>query len=124
MSEVGQKIIASVRKHAAENPTFVYTPIVPPGYDPTDEGTCYYVVDGCASCLIGKGLWDADLIGAAFEKHSANSSPFIQFNGEHFPFMDQLDDNEVAWLGIVQGNQDIQKPWGQAVANADRQVKL
>lgn len=119
MSEVGQKIIASVRAHAAADPGFIYEAI-----DLGDETTCVYVKDGCPSCIVGKGLWDAGVIDATIEEKLANKLPFTGFNKRLFPVIDDLDERELTWLGEVQMAQDAQTPWGIAVDTADTRVTL
>lgn len=121
MSELGQKVIAAVRAHAAAKADYVY---IPPDEEPEEgiSGTCVYVIDGAPSCLLGKGFWDLGLIDANAETELMNTLPFSPYNRDHFGFMTSMEEEEIDWLQSVQEQQDTKQPWGQAVAYADGQV--
>lgn len=114
MSDIGQKIIDKVREIAAAQPEFVY---VPPGGPGT---TCYYVLDGEGSCIIGRALFALGLID--------NSIPFDDNTltvGALFNTLGiEVDGEEGIWLREVQYQQDSGKPWGEAVGAADRTAVL
>lgn len=114
MSELGQQLIAVVRRKVAEKPDYIYEQPVP------ERDTCLYVHDGKPSCLIGQALWEVGLIGADLEtvdkRHNSDSITVLaQFLG----IKGYLDEDELLWLRRVQQQQDDRKPWGRAVAVAD-----
>lgn len=122
MSELGEKIIARVRFHAGELPDFVY---VAPG-----NGTCVYVDGGCPSCIVGRALWDLDLIGPDLEtdltevREPGRYGSVVRVNKADvlslLPHLGiELDDYEVRWLKTVQSQQDSRLNWGGAVLYAD-----
>lgn len=126
MSDIGQKIIARVRFHAGELPDFVY-------HSPASDGGCVYVHGGCPSCIVGRALWDTEVIGAAIEFDEEIIKDTIgQANPNGLSIgtlvkrlnLTDLDEDEVRWLTIVQQLQDGMSPWGEAVAEADAEVKL
>lgn len=122
MSEIGQQVINAVRSKAAENPEFVY--INPLGSNPDifgPEEFCVYVRDRCPSCLIGHALWNLDLIDASLEEHGYNGVAVDDLLAwlESAGKIDDLDSDEIKWLGNAQAAQDAQKPWGEAISFAD-----
>ena len=116
MSELGEKLIAEVRRVAAVNPDYVY-----------EEVSCAYVKDGKPSCLVGHALWNTGVIGpdsnldapiskGLYGKTRANYANFADLA----PFLDlQLETCEITWLGDVQDAQDDGTPWDSSVRNAD-----
>lgn len=113
MSDVGQEIINSVRRHAAVNPDYVYD----------NPSGCVYVKDGQPSCLIGCALWELGFIDADFEFNSANVGGVGAFLLCALG-VPSLDPDEFNWLGCAQLSQDSGRPWGKAVAYADETVPL
>lgn len=114
MSELGQKLIAEVRRVAAENPDFIYPRDISGGVK-----SCVYIKDGCPSCIIGHALWNIGLIDA-------------KFKGDHMALSDighvilqygwGIETGEIEWLHKVQQYQDQLNPWGQAVRYADGEL--
>lgn len=107
MSEIGQKIIAEVRKVAAANPDYIYERV---------EGSpnCVYVRDGKPSCLIGHALWNLGLIDIHLPAD-------LNYGGIHrlAPELNiWLDDAELTWLMSAQSAQDTRKTWAEAVEYA------
>jgi hypothetical protein len=102
MSVNGTKVIAAVRKAAQDNPTQTVT-------------DCVYVRDGKPCCLVGQGLWAAQLIHEEFESSNHNFDNITSI-GAAFG----LDNAEVEWLSEVQANQDGRSPWAVAVSKADK----
>jgi hypothetical protein len=118
MSELGQQLIAIVRRKAAESPGFVYQREAPDdeGYRP-GLSICKYVhSDGGPGCLIGQALFDAGLIDVDFNKSERNSSTICNL-AEYYQW--DIDPTEIGWLREVQRNQDRDTYWGDAVAAAD-----
>ena len=62
MSELGAKLIASVRKFAAERPDYVYRNA--DDKHPSRSGCVYFTKDGKPSCLIGHALAELGLLDA------------------------------------------------------------
>lgn len=120
MSEAGQKLIAAVRKAAADNPDFIYPLAARYGSDGSlvKFGNCMYVKDGCPSCIVGKGAWDLRLIDASFEFSDDNSAA-VDVLLSALDLYDEVDGQELGWLMAVQKKQDNSTPWGEAVAEAD-----
>lgn len=110
MSELGKKIIAEVRKVAAEKPDFEY------------RGVCRYVVDAQPGCLVGHALWNLGLIDEDFERHPANDED-VDYVAEYLAYKrnvcDDFDSQELDWLSRAQHTQDDKTPWGECVALAD-----
>lgn len=123
MSEVGQKVIATVRAKAAADPGYVYIPpVLSEGgdIDGNDVRSCVYVSHGYPSCIVGHGLWEAELIDGTFEENIANGYPFVPYNvDDGFGFMRAMNPAEINWLSDVQREQDSRTPWGEAVRMAD-----
>jgi hypothetical protein len=105
MSELGQKIIEGVRAAAAGRPDYIY---------PKDGSGCWYIRDYSPSCLVGHALWAAGLIDEDWRGDDYGAIADVVLH-EKWP----LDEDEVHWLSTVQKNQDIGRPWGDAVAIAD-----
>lgn len=104
MSELGQNLVAEVRKIAAENPDYVY------------DGACVYVRDGQPACLVGKAAWNLELIDAEIENDSRNDGgvdDLVAYLEIHITY------EESAWLGLVQEEQDGGSRWHSAVSKAD-----
>lgn len=116
-SVLGQQLIESVRKQAAENPRRVYQ-------GPLDEGgntECVYVASGEPSCIIGHALWQAGLVDAEFEDDGKNGSG-IDSLVSSWPPLEEVSDDEADWLLMVQDSQDAGMPWNVAVYEADEKV--
>lgn len=120
MSEIGQKIIAGIRKLAEEQPDF--------RYHPPDGDTCVYVHDGEGSCGVGRVLLDLGLITAELEHDrtrvggaAANEAGATDLL-EHLNV--PLDLPEADWISRYQNQQDVEQPWGRAVQSADHWVAL
>lgn len=110
MSLIGENLIRLVRQFAATTPERVY--VAPQGA----SGRCLYVFDGKPSCLVGMALWEAGIIGPAYEHNAGNNKSI----GEIFTRLGlALDENEANWLRNVQAEQDMMIPWGVAVMKAD-----
>ncbi|OQW34540.1 MAG: hypothetical protein A4E20_11000 [Nitrospira sp. SG-bin2] len=114
MSENGQKVIAAVRRIAAEQPGKTYVAPRTTSYVPQ----CVYVLNGAASCLVGHGLWDAGLIAADFED--------CDFNCTGIEYVDdfEIDRKERTWLAYAQDAQDRGETWSTAVSEADHRAAL
>lgn len=107
MSDLGEKIIAETRKVAASSPDFIYKQI---------NGACKYIDNGSPSCIIGRALWNLDIIDAKCEWDKfANSSIEGVVSQEDW----DIDPDEVEWLSDVQNYQDTGYPWGRAISYAD-----
>ena len=120
MSEIGQEIIAEVRKIVAKKPKFIYRkPRVPDNYG-KPVSTCFYVYGSAPSCILGHALWMLDLIDETLEKSTVNQSAFARgWINRFIPELDDLDQSEWDWLAWVQEGQDEALPWATAVKNAD-----
>lgn len=127
MSEIGQKLIDTVRALAANNPDFIY--------EAPDDRSCVYVLDGLPSCVVGKALWAHGLIGAGLETAGnirctggwgVGSQPAnVSAADDLFVWLGlDLDASEVAWLLRVQTSQDNAVRWGRAVELADQAVAV
>lgn len=127
MSDLGQQLIAIVRKKAAERPDFVY--VSPEGMrehvitgQPVN-GNCEYIhADGQPGCLIGQALFEAGIIDASLRDDP--SPPAGGLNQTVFSRLAEalelpIDQDELRWLRRVQLEQDGLKPWGEAVRLAD-----
>lgn len=108
MSELGQKLIEIVRRKAAEQPDFVYTPPV--------ASVCFYVHNGVPSCIIGHALWEAGSINPSIESGSGNN---LSIGVLYYELNLPVEVEEVNWLRRVQAEQDNSKSWSAAVAYAD-----
>ena len=113
MSELGQKIIAEVRKVAAESKSFIYEP-------PLFRGSCVYIYDGSPSCIIGCALWNLELIDATcpWDAYAISDITSI-INSLDW----QVDENEKLWLLTVQQKQDVGISWGRCIELADENVQ-
>lgn len=119
MSDIGQKLIAAVRKHAADNPTYVD--------DWAEKAGCQYVRDGEPSCIIGQALWDLGFIDSSFETHPPVGDRYSRANADTVDnvielFDIDLDPEELHWLVLVQGQQDSGRSWADAVTYGDDNV--
>lgn len=120
MSEIGQKIIAGIRKLAEEQPDFRYRP--------PDGDTCVYVHDGEGSCGVGRVLLDLGLITTELEcdrrrvngsrVNEAAASDLLVYLGII------IDSPERDWINRYQIAQDDEQPWGRAVQLADHAFPL
>ena len=112
MSELGEKLIASVRKFAAERPDYVYRNA--DDNHPQRSGCVYFTNDGQPSCLIGHALADLGLLSAQPELFNGSwiANVVKEYGWE-------IDSRELEWLVDVQNYQDALKTWGRAVALAD-----
>lgn len=108
MSELGQQIIAEVRKIVAEDPSYRY-----------ESGRCAYVLYGQPACLIGKALWNLDVIDASLETHlgGVNTEEVDTLAGA---LGLDIDPDEMLWLRAAQTTQDEHETWGYAIEVADR----
>lgn len=107
MSELGQKIIAEVRKAAEDRPEYV----CPKVFD-----QCEYIRDGGPSCIVGHALWNVGLINPSWEGDDWGDSSIKNVIAiEGWP----LTIGEINWLSRVQESQDDGYPWGRSVARAD-----
>jgi hypothetical protein len=119
MSELGQKLIESARRLAAERPSFVYKP---ERTSPNVLALCKYVHDdGRPGCIIGHALFEAGLIDASMRSTGSNTGSFLELS---YNLDLDLDEDETWWLGEVQRSQDSQCPWGLAVRIADKEESL
>lgn len=110
MSVIGENLIRLVRQYAAETPDRIYKAPDGPG------GRCVYVHEGQPSCIVGKALWSAGIIGPGYEFNDDNNKSIAQI----FVRLGlALDKDEVDWLRNIQAAQDGQQPWGEAVEQAD-----
>lgn len=111
MSDVGQRLIAEVKRVAGEHPEFCYR-------TPGDTTQCKYVKDSAPSCLVGHGLWNLGLIDASLER-AVRHGYKVNSSGIHglidAPDLD-LDDYEIEWLAEAQDAQDDGHPWGECVS--------
>ena len=111
MSELGQKIIAEVRKVAAEHPDYIYQKI-----DGVSHGSCLYIYNNKPSCIIGHALWNVGLIDANWKGDTRAISDIRSIIGcEGWP----LDSSEINWLAAVQHSQDRGTTWSGSVRAAD-----
>jgi hypothetical protein len=102
----------AVRRIAAEFPGCTY--------DAEIDGignSCVYFKQGCASCLIGRGL---AALGVKFEDISEynNQTQIDSLVVELFR-SDLVNVKSLDWLLEVQSQQDKGVSWGEAVARAD-----
>ena len=112
MSDLGQKIIAEVRRVAAERPDYVY---------PSQYGCSYLNDCGGPSCLVGHALWNRNLIRDGWEGDSwGDSSIHNVIIQEGW----QLEIGEIDWLSRVQDAQDSGYSWGHAIARADKGLRF
>lgn len=119
MSEIGEKIIAKIREHVAARPDFVYL----------NHDSCVYVEDGAPSCLVGRALWDLNLIGPELERDDAKvtqrdsgctAMPNILVAHDLLEHLGiKVDPADETWIDAVQDWQDSEKPWGAAERHAD-----
>ena len=111
MSDVGQRLIAEVKRVAGEHPNFRYRTA-------GDTTNCQYVKNGAPSCLVGHGLWNLGLIDADLERLFRNGCS-INSAGVRYAFDQlglELDDDETGWLENAQDGQDSGLPWGECVS--------
>lgn len=108
-------VITKVRELAAANPDYVYK--MP------DTGYCQYTFNGQGSCIVGQAYLE---LGVPVERVES-----WDFGSEGRPLgADQLVEREYddysltdkEWLDNVQGFQDADKPWGEAVRKADERI--
>lgn len=127
MSELGEKLIGTVRALATNNPDFIY--------EAPDNRSCVYVLDGLPSCIVGKALWAHGLIGASLEtagnivstaKDGLGQQPAnVSAANDLFVWLGiELDEHEADWLLAVQEAQDESHSWGFSVVTADRSVTV
>ena len=108
MSELGQKLIAEVRKVAGERPDFIA------------PGDCVYVSDGQPSCLIGHALWNLGLVDENTEYRHLNDEGITAASA--FLNLD-IEGLEIDWLSEVQIYQDARFAWSDAVQRADEVMR-
>jgi len=113
VSDLGQKLIASVRRLASERPGYVYPRVNP---IKNTAGSCVYVADGQPSCIVGHALWELKLIGPEFEDHFQNSGGVEEI----ISALDlSIDAKEITWLSEAQEQQDCGVQWGHVPENVD-----
>lgn len=104
MSEQGQLLIAAVRNAADRNPFHIF------------QGTCLYVANGDAACLVGHGLWDMGVIDSTLQTSQFNDEGV----GKVLEWLGiQVDDAELEWLEDVQEAQDCRHTWQDSIRGAD-----
>lgn len=122
MSEIGQKLIAEVRKVAAEQPDHVYWP-----------ANCQYMAKGQPSCIMGQALYRLGYLPSEVPIEDVAINVVLSRLGL------TVDGPERTWLIRVQNAQDgrIQLAsldpdssfrdrrlsWGQAVQYADGELQ-
>lgn len=120
MSEIGQKIIAGIRKLAEEQPDFRYCP--------PDGDTCVYIHNGEGSCGVGRVLLDLGLITPELEHDRARVKGASVNACLAHDLLSHLnvavDSHEARWIVNFQFDQDDARPWGRAVETADHSVKI
>lgn len=119
MSEIGQKLIAEVRKVAAERPDHVYGP-----------ANCQYMVNGQPSCIMGQALYRLGYLPSEVPIEDITINLMLSKLGI------EVAPDELTWLCHVQNAQDgrvslashgpgivsmrdRRLSWGQAVQYAD-----
>lgn len=117
MSDLGKRLIASVRKFAAERPDYIYKNA--DNNYPWKVGCVYFTKDGNPSCLIGHALADFGLLNGQPDICGTSS-----INNVVKQYGWEIDSRELEWLVDVQMFQDSLKTWGQAVALADEADRL
>ena len=131
MSELGQKLIAEVRKVAAERPDYIYQ-----SSGPADA--CWYMHNGEPSCIMGQAMYRLGAIGPSNpqsgrieNKNVSDALHILNINVDH-PEADWLDEVQAAQDGrhLKPFGSELGKPlppklsWSAAVAQADERVKL
>lgn len=122
MSEVGQKLIAEVRKIAAERPDYVY-----------GLANCQYMVNGHPSCIMGQALYRLGYLPSVVPIEDVTINLVLSKLGI------EVAPDELTWLCRVQNAQDgrvslashgpdvvnmldRRLSWGQAVQYADGEL--
>lgn len=120
MSEIGQKIIAGIRKLAEEQPDF--------RYHPPDGDTCVYIHNGEGSCGVGRVLLDLGLITPELEGNRHRVDGFCVNEVAAVDLLKYvnatLDRPEINWINRYQLAQDDEHTWRWAVELADLRVAL
>ncbi|WPH57743.1 hypothetical protein [Mycobacterium phage WXIN] len=106
MSELGQRIKHKVQMIAAGNPDFIYE-------KPADSRACVYVDIGAPSCIIGRALWNLNLIDESLEESRFNTFDIRTLLDEYLDI--EIDEDEAKWLASVQLKQDWGWSWGHSV---------
>jgi hypothetical protein len=119
MSDLGKKLIESVRRLATERSSFIYEPERPtPGVLALFK---YIHDDGRPGCIIGHALFEAGVIDSSMKSSGSNVSGFLVLQDS---LGLDLDEDETWWLREVQRAQDCHRPWGHAVQIADKEESL
>lgn len=115
-----EKVVAEVRRIAAENPDFIYENSVGCAYGRRDADTGEVVPD----CLIGHAFYALGVSGETLAEWGGADSPKVsELIMRHYtPGL--VTSRESIWLEEVQSGQDNNLPWIAAVSVADQEVPL
>lgn len=142
------EVVAEVRRIAAEQPEKIYREEMRSVSEDGSVGTC-----ACSnveqddegnwqgSCLIGTALFNLGVTGQMFEKAGAIGfglsttieklvdHEFVTFTTSGIEMTetdayDNFTNQYVRWMSVAQMAQDNGRPWGEAVAEADREYIL
>jgi hypothetical protein len=102
-------VVREVRRIAAENPDFVYTPSL--------NGICsYHATEGNPQgCIIGAALKS---LGVDVDVLAGPANTILRHLGLEGVFYIEDVSREAEWVQTVQSCQDCRKPWGEAVSLA------
>ncbi len=105
--QIIDQLILKVRELAAASPDCTY-----------GGGNCRYesglCSNGTTGCLLGQAL---TLLG-----YKPEGSSLIEY---YLPKLGiEADYKQIKWLGYVQGEQDVNRPWKDCIAFGDRKVDL
>lgn len=109
-----ENIENEIRRIAAENPEYVY-----------DEGDaaawgqrCYYVRNGCGSCIVGRALANLGVPIERLEEADSRNGSGVRAS----TLLTELTGKSLVaarWVQYVQDRQDKGVAWREAVAQAD-----
>ena len=94
-----------------------------PTYDGEDlsiaeSGICrYFLDDGRPACIIGLGF--EDILTSLVE-----SGVYIETEYVGAILNEHVEPNALTYLGYVQTGQDMSKPWGEAVKDAEKAIEV
>jgi hypothetical protein len=122
MNITADKAIELLREAVAGKEDFVYQS--PDGDDASNPNFyCEYAKDGCPDCLIGVCLHNAGVSVEQLEHLPANRVYDQEVRALLAGYGYPLEPPAVEVFGAAQAMQDSGKPWGEALADAERVYK-
>lgn len=123
MSEIGQKIIAEIRRVAAENPD-----IRVPGEACVYVDVSHEKEQWEPRCLVGQALFALglldELLPDPFEEYGPGAWNETAFDHMYHSIAPGMEQAEVAWVRKAQEHQDSDKTWSESVRTADLQFEV